>query len=129
MSPAESGARPRLLVACLCAAWCGSCRDYRGTFEALAASFEGRADFAWVDVEDEADALGELDIENFPTLFIAHADDALFLGPVTPQPGTAERLVESAIAGKLGTGADAEFPGLAARVRGVALHIVATKAS
>ena len=25
----------RPLVACLCAAWCGSCRDYRATFDAL----------------------------------------------------------------------------------------------
>jgi len=124
MSAPESGARPRLLVACLCAAWCGSCRDYRGTFEALAASFDGQADFAWVDVEDEADALGDLDIENFPTLFIARADEALFLGPVTPQPGTAERLIKSALEGALAAGADAEHPGLAARV-----HMVATKAS
>ena len=39
-APESSVTRP--LVACLCAAWCGSCRDYRGTFEALAASFAGR---------------------------------------------------------------------------------------
>ena len=126
-APESSGTRP--LVACLCAAWCGACRDYRGTFEALAASFAGQADFTWVDVEDEADALGELDIEDFPTLFIALDDDALFLGPVTPQPGTAERLIRSALEGDLAAGADAEYPGLLARVRSVALHIVATKAS
>ena len=126
-APESSVTRP--LVACLCAAWCGSCRDYRGTFEALAASFAGQADFTWVDVEDEADALGDLDIEDFPTLLIARADDALFLGPVTPQPGTAERLIQSALDGDLAAGADAEHPGLPARVRSVALHIVATKAS
>ena len=75
--------RRRLLVACLCAAWCGTCREYRATFEALSGGFAGEADFAWVDVEDEADALGDLDIENFPTLLIADADD-----PV-PRPGDA----------------------------------------
>ena len=35
----------RLLVACLCAEWCGSCRDYRATFAALAERFSADADF------------------------------------------------------------------------------------
>ncbi|HWK82169.1 MAG TPA: thioredoxin family protein, partial [Caldimonas sp.] len=52
----------RLLVACLCADWCSSCREYRSIFDALAARFEGRAEFAWIDIEDEADALGDPDI-------------------------------------------------------------------
>jgi thioredoxin 1 len=93
-------ARP--LVACLCAEWCGSCRDYRPTFDALAQRFAGRVDFAWIDVEDDSDALGDPDIENFPTLLITAADRALFFGAVTPQPQTAERLVQGALAGDLG---------------------------
>jgi thiol-disulfide isomerase/thioredoxin len=94
-----SAARP--LVACLCAAWCGACREYRPTFDALAARFAAVADFAWIDVEDESDALGDPDIENFPTLLIASGDAALFYGPVTPQAQTAERLVQGAVAGEL----------------------------
>ncbi|MEP6738733.1 MAG: thioredoxin family protein [Caldimonas sp.] len=104
-----------LLVACLCAAWCGSCRDYRPTFDALAAQFTGRAEFTWVDVEDEADALGDLDIEDFPTLFISTGDKTLFLGPVTPQAQTAERIVRSALDGALvgdPAGAHADLPAL-----------------
>ena len=112
----ERDARTRLLVSCLCAAWCGSCRDYRATFDGLAAQFAGRADFAWIDVENEADALGELDIDNFPTLLIAEAETLRFLGVVTPQPQTAERLIKSAIAGELVAPADAE---LVARVRAI----------
>ena len=92
---------PPLLVACLCAAWCDSCRDYRATFDTLAARLAGGAAFAWVDIEDAADALGELEIENFPTLLIARGERTLFFGPVTPQPQTAERLVQSALAGRL----------------------------
>jgi thioredoxin 1 len=91
----------RPLVACLCAAWCTSCRGYRATFDALAAQFAGRADFAWIDVEDDADALGDLDIEDFPTLLIAEPGLLRFLGPVTPQPQTAERLVRQALDGAL----------------------------
>ena len=107
---------PRLLVACLCAEWCGSCRDYRATFDALSVQFAARADFAWIDVEDDADALGELDIDDFPTLLIAEGETMRFLGVVTPQPQTAERLIRSAIAGELVASADAE---LVARVRAI----------
>ena len=91
----------RLLVACLCAEWCGSCRDYRATFDALSARFSGEADFAWIDIEDESDALGDPDIENFPTLLLADAGGLRFLGAVTPHAATAERLVKNALAGEL----------------------------
>ena len=91
----------RLLVACLCAEWCGSCRDYRATFDALSAQFSGLADFAWIDIEDESDALGDPDIENFPTLLLADGGGLRFLGAVTPHAATAERLVQNALAGAL----------------------------
>lgn len=89
----------RLLVACLCAAWCGACRDYAPVFEAQAAQHD--ADYAWLDVEDHEEALDGLDIEAFPTLLIARGDALLFLGPLTPQPGTLARIVRSAAAGAL----------------------------
>ncbi len=107
----------RLLVVCLCAGWCNACRDYRGGFAALGARFAAEADFAWIDIEDDADALGELDIENFPTLFIADAGGLRFLGPVTPHAQTAERLVRSAVEGAL---AAIDDDGLLARVRALA---------
>ncbi|MCE9660112.1 MAG: thioredoxin family protein [Burkholderiales bacterium] len=91
----------RLLVACLCAEWCGSCRDYRATFAALTAQFGAEADFAWIDIEDESDALGDPDIENFPTLLLVDDAGLRFLGAVTPHAATAERLVRNALAGDL----------------------------
>ncbi|MDQ2928595.1 MAG: thioredoxin family protein [Pseudomonadota bacterium] len=91
----------RLLVACLCAQWCGACREYRPVFDAVAARFADAADFAWIDIEDESDALGDPDIENFPTLLIVNDGAALFYGTVTPQAQTAERLVRGALAGEL----------------------------
>ncbi len=120
----ERDTPPRLLVLCLCAAWCGSCRDYRATFDGLAAQFASRADFAWIDVEDEADALGELDIDNFPTLLIAEDEKLCFLGVVTPQSQTAERLIRSAIAGELVAPADAD---LVARVRAIVASAPASR--
>jgi len=112
----EARAPTRLLVACLCAEWCGSCREYRATFTALAATFAASADFAWIDVEDDADALGDLDIENFPTLLIADRGALRFLGSVTPQAQTAERLVRSALDGGL---AATDEDGLVGRVRAI----------
>lgn len=88
---------PGWLVACLCAAWCGTCNEYRSTFAQLA---QVRPDwrFAWVDIEDEADALApfDLDIENFPTLLIAHGDELRFLGTVLPHASTLTRTLAAA---------------------------------
>ncbi len=95
-------AEPPLLVACLCAAWCNVCRDYRTGFDALAARADpARLRLVWIDIEDEADRLGELEVENFPTLLVAHGTKPLFLGPLTPQPAVLERLIEHALAGRL----------------------------
>ena len=100
-------------VACLCAAWCVACREYRATFAALAAQFAADADFAWIDIEDDADALGDVDIENFPTLLVADAGAARFFGTVMPQASAAERLIRGALAGSLAAEAD---PALVERV-------------
>jgi thiol-disulfide isomerase/thioredoxin len=116
MAPASG---ERLLVACLCAEWCGSCRDYRATFAALGERFAGKADFAWIDIEDESDALGDPEIENFPTLLLADAGGLRFLGAVTPHGATAQRLVENALAGAL-PAIDGDPAGLADRARAVA---------
>jgi thiol-disulfide isomerase/thioredoxin len=102
-------------VACLCAEWCGSCREYRAAFAELSARHRERADFAWIDVEDDSDALGDPDIENFPTLLIGAGDGALFYGAVTP--ASAERLVAGAVDGSLAASASAEATPLLARVR------------
>jgi len=79
-------------VACLCADWCGVCRDWRPAFEAQAHSHPDLR-FAWIDVEDEADAMGDLDIETFPSLLVARGRQPLFLGPILPSsPGFARLL-------------------------------------
>ncbi len=81
-----------VLVVCLCAEWCGVCRDYRARFTSLQSRFP-QAQFLWIDVEDEADLLHPLDIEDFPTLLLAVGDEVRFFGPLTPQIETLERLI------------------------------------
>ena len=81
-----------VLVVCLCAEWCGVCRDYRARFGELKSRFP-HVQFLWIDVEDEADLLHPLDVEDFPTLLLAVRDEARFFGPLTPQIETLERLI------------------------------------
>ena len=80
-------------IACLCAAWCGTCRDYEVTFAALQSAMPGHR-YRWIDIEDEADLAGDIDVETFPTLMLAHRGRVLFAGPVLPRLGDAQRLVE-----------------------------------
>ena len=86
--------QPEFLVACLCAAWCGTCRDYREGFQALAERFPNTR-FLWLDVEDDADILDDYDVENFPTLLIQRHDSVLFFGPMLPHHEILQRTVES----------------------------------
>jgi thioredoxin 1 len=95
-----NGTEP-LRVTCLCAQWCGTCRDYVAVFDQARSQFAAAAEFAWVDIEDDADRLGEIEVENFPTLLIARGDRVLFFGPLTPQPQLLARLVRSALDGEL----------------------------
>lgn len=81
-------------VICLCAAWCGTCREFEPGFQQAAAAYPHLA-FRWLDIEDEADALGDLDVETFPTLVIGARDGTVrFAGPVLPQPGQITRLLQ-----------------------------------
>ena len=97
---------------CLCAEWCGTCRDYRALFDTLAPAHPD-VRFVWVDIEDEADLAGDLDVETFPTLLIADGQTARFLGPLLPQAGVLTRLLESLrsapAAGSAGSQAQAVF--------------------
>ncbi len=81
-------------VVCLCADWCGLCRDYRQVFEQLAARYP-HSRFAWVDIEDHSDLLGDMDVETFPTVLLADANGTQFAGALTPHPETLSRLLDS----------------------------------
>ncbi|HWW05193.1 thioredoxin family protein [Collimonas sp.] len=80
------------VVACLCAAWCGSCREYFTNFTALAQRHP-QLQFAWIDIEDQAELIGDLDVDNFPTLLIQRGDVVTFLGPVEMDLHLAERIL------------------------------------
>lgn len=103
-------ASPTIHIACLCAAWCRLCDEYRPMLQALAAEFTRagvRAHWHWVDIEDEADLVGDLDVETFPTLVIVDDARVRFAGAVTPQREALQRLLRAHV---LEAGADAAWP-------------------
>jgi len=104
----------RLLVACLCAEWCTSCRAYRGVFEAAAAA-NPDARFVWIDIEDEAALVDELDVENFPTVLIGAAKPHFF-GTILPQPEVLARVIAAHREASSGA-IDEEAAALFARLR------------
>ena len=90
----EPPARPKWLVVCLCAEWCGTCREYRDPLKAVAADFPQHA-FAWIDIEDEAELAGDVDIETFPTLLVLEGPQVLFYGAVLPGEEALRRLLRA----------------------------------
>lgn len=118
MMPENPALPASVLVVCLCAEWCGVCRDYLSRFALVQAKFP-QARFVWIDVEDEAELLHPLDdVVDFPTLLLAVGDAPRFFGPVTPQLETLERLIRSQTE-NAGTAAlaDISIAQLVARIR------------
>lgn len=115
-STVPSAAAP-LTVALLCAAWCRTCEAFRPAFDARAARAAGQA-HRWIDVEDEADALGDLDVETFPTLLLARGGEVLFFGPILPRVEAIDALVTARAddAGTSGAAAGDDLAGLLAHL-------------
>lgn len=91
-----------LHLACLCAAWCRLCDGYRPVFDAVVAALRRehpQLQAHWIDIEDEAALLGDLDIETFPTLVLARSGQPLFAGVLTPQAEVLQRVLRAALAG------------------------------
>ena len=80
-------------VYCLCAAWCAICRKIKPEFDDL--STEG-FHLHWVDVEDQADSLADLEILTFPTIVIANSAGTIFFaGPIEPRLTHLQCLLQS----------------------------------
>ncbi|HUQ25800.1 MAG TPA: thioredoxin family protein [Burkholderiales bacterium] len=84
-------------VTCLCAEWCDTCVAYRPGFLALAAHFP-RAQFRWLDIEDQAEEVGDLEVENFPTIRVVRGEALLFHGTLMPMHEHLRKLLEKLLA-------------------------------
>jgi hypothetical protein len=87
---------PPYEVVCICADWCRTCTEYRPGFEALAAQFP-QASFKWLDTEDDAEQVGDLEVENFPTILVKQGPQTLFYGPQPPSHDVLKRLLQTLI--------------------------------
>ena len=72
--------------------------------------------FAWIDIEDEAEAMGDVDVETFPTLLVARGASPLFFGPVQPSLAQLSRLLDSLAEGPAPQRENAEAAALLGRI-------------
>lgn len=72
--------------------------------------------FEWVDVEDEEDVVGEIDVETFPTILITDGHVARFLGPVLPQAQVLGRMLQGMQGDPGAPAADAQAQALFQRI-------------
>ena len=117
MTPPPESPPRTLLVACLCAQWCRTCDDYRAVFEGLHAAFP-EAQWQWIDIEDEADLVDPIEVDNFPTVLIASGGQVQFFGVVTPHIEALKRLVQAHAQPAAGTTQPAEVAELLSRLQG-----------
>lgn len=116
----DAAAGGPLLVACLCAAWCRTCDDYRVVFERLRAEFAAATRFVWVDIEDDEATLDGVEVDDFPTLLVASGDEVRFFGALLPHPQTARQLLQRALRAELAVVHEPRLAGLPARLRALA---------
>ena len=89
-----ASAEETVWVVCLCAEWCGACREYRPLFAQVERAHPGLR-FAWVDIEDHADLADDFDVETFPTILVAGTDGTRFIGPLLPHAETLSRMLSA----------------------------------
>jgi len=82
-----------LVVVSLCAAWCHTCGEFREALERIAAP-RGNVQFVWLDIEDDHEICGDIDVEDFPTLAVFRGDIPVHYGVSLPQEGTVARLID-----------------------------------
>jgi thioredoxin 1 len=81
------------IIVALCAAWCDTCGQFRASFENIARARPTML-FVWLDIEDDADICGDIEVENFPTLAIYRRRKVLHFGVSLPHEATVARLID-----------------------------------
>jgi thioredoxin reductase (NADPH) len=84
----------QLVVVSFCAAWCDTCNVFRAAYERIAAARPDTT-FVWLDIEDDADVAGDVDVENFPTLAVYRRGTPVHFGVSLPHESTVLRLVDA----------------------------------
>ena len=85
---------PPMMVVVLCAAWCRTCGEFREAFSRIERDLPAAA-FVWLDIEDEAEVVGDIDVESFPTVAIYRGGRAVHFGVSLPQEFVVRRIIEA----------------------------------
>jgi len=85
-----------LVVIVFCAEWCGVCREFRPIVDATAA-LHPQTVFSWMDIEDDAAMLGDLDVEDFPTLAVYRDGVPVYFGTTLPVANVLGQLIRTAL--------------------------------
>jgi thioredoxin reductase (NADPH) len=85
---------PAFVVIGLCAAWCRVCGEFEPAFDRLARE-RPDALFLWLDIEDDSALVGDVDVENFPTLAVYRDGVAVHFGISLPQEAIVRRVLEA----------------------------------
>ena len=112
----RGGAVARVVVA-LCADWCGTCREFAPAFARLAAAFPD-ALFVWLDVEDDSDVAGDIEVDNFPTLAVYADGHPVHFGVTLPLEPVVHRLLRTLDGAAAPIAAGAAVAGLPQRLFG-----------
>jgi thioredoxin reductase (NADPH) len=81
-----------MMVVTLCADWCHTCGEFRAAFDRLQAQHPHAA-FVWLDIEDDAEVVGDVEVENFPTLAVFASGRLVHFGVSLPQEAVVRRLL------------------------------------
>lgn len=115
-APASSESLRRIEVAFICATWCATCREFLPQVQRLADA-NPHASFLALDVEADADLLGDIDVDDFPTLVVAHPRGVLYYGPTVPQVPVVQRLLDDLLGRDAAPLDSAEAQELGQRIR------------
>ena len=94
--PTVSPVRAGLRVACLCADWCHVCSGWRDEFEATLRAAGVAAH--WIDIEDEEELLGPIEVDDFPTLLVVRDGQPVWFGVIAPRAAALQARLEAAAA-------------------------------
>jgi thioredoxin 1 len=90
----RSGELNSLTIIFLCAQWCDVCR----AFSVLLQNHKNQhTDFSyvWIDIEEQADRVDPIEINDFPTLLLLKNNAPIFFGSVRPELTSIIQLIET----------------------------------
>ena len=85
--------------------------------DSLKTRYAERADFVWVDIEDQSEVMDRVEVENFPTLLISNPNQVFFWGTVLPHEATAIQLIDRVLLGDIRSKHSSDIAQLHRRLR------------